>query len=121
MRVLIDCCLSREWVKHLADAGHEAIHWTSVGPSDAPDQSLVSHAAANGMVLLTHDLDFGTILATQGLAEPSVVQIRSQSHLPEDVGEFILRALEQHESELLAGAILTVDLERLRIRALPLK
>lgn len=121
MRILIDCCLSQEWAEVLADAGHEAVHWKAIGAYDALDQEILEYAADEGLVLLTHDLDFGTILATQGRSSPSVIQIRSQSHLHEDIGTYVLPAIEQFEDDLKEGAVLTIDYERTCIRSLPLK
>jgi len=40
-------------------------------------------SAANGFVLLTHDLDFGAILASSGANIPSVIQIRTEDLRPE--------------------------------------
>lgn len=120
MRILIDCCLSREWVKVLQDNGYDAVHWKTIGPYDATDQEILEYAASEVYVVLTHDLDFGTLLATQALPRPSVVQIRSQSHLHEDVGKFVLEALARYSDELDAGAVLTIDYDRSRIRSLPL-
>jgi len=39
-------------------------------------------ARANGHVVFTHDLDFGTTLALTHAAGPSVIQVRGQNVLP---------------------------------------
>lgn len=72
-------------------------------------------------MVLTQDLDFGSILATQGLTKPSVVQIRADSPAPEDVGVLVIHAIRSYAAELLAGAIVTVHTGYARIRVLPLK
>jgi predicted nuclease of predicted toxin-antitoxin system len=70
--------------------------------------------------VLTHDLDFSTILAaTQGLA-PSVVQVRAEDVSPEVIGTKIASALRQMRSELEAGALLSIDDKTMRVRILPL-
>lgn len=120
MRILIDCCLSQNWVPVLNAAGHDSVHWRSVGVADAPDDELFEWAAINGHVVMTHDLDFGAMLATRGAVAPSVLQIRAQSHMHEDVGDMVLAALAQFETELTDGAIVTVDTVRAKVRALPL-
>jgi predicted nuclease of predicted toxin-antitoxin system len=69
---------------------------------------------------LTHDLDFSAIpVATKG-AKPSLVQIRARNITPEAVGNQIVAALRHAAAELEAGALLTVDADRMRIRLLPL-
>ena len=55
--------LSLDWVPVLTDAGIPAVHWTQVGDSSAPDQAIMSWAAANGYAVFSHDLDFSTMLA----------------------------------------------------------
>jgi predicted nuclease of predicted toxin-antitoxin system len=67
MKLLIDMNLSPRWVATLAAAGFETAHWSSLGEPDAADHEIMAFAAANGFVVVTHDLDFGAILAaTQG-------------------------------------------------------
>ena len=61
MRFLIDMSLSPKWVELLTEAGHQATHWTNIGPGNAPDSELLSYAQTNELVILTNDLDFGTV------------------------------------------------------------
>lgn len=70
--------------------------------------------------MLTHDLDFGDILAATGGAAPSVVQIRAADLAVERFGSLVARALDAASDELARGALVTVDAARLRIRLLPL-
>lgn len=121
MLVLVDCCQSENWVPVLNAAGHVAVHWRSLGAPDAPDDELFEWAAANNHIVMTHDLDFGAMPATRGAAAPSVRQIRAESPLLEDVGEMVLKALAQFETDLALGAIVTVDTVRSKVRNLPLK
>ncbi|MFZ4487595.1 MAG: DUF5615 family PIN-like protein [Candidatus Nanopelagicales bacterium] len=43
--------------------GYEAVHWSDVGERNAPDREILEHVHRNGQVILTQDLDFGTLLA----------------------------------------------------------
>ena len=63
MKVLVDMNLSPGWASFLADVGFEAVHWSMVGPGNAPDSVLMQWAAERDYVVLTADLDFGAILA----------------------------------------------------------
>lgn len=121
MMLLVDMNLSPRWVGLLAHGGFHAVHWSSIGPIDATDTEIMSFAAANDYVVLTHNLDFGTILAASRGNKPSVVQIRAEDVRPEVIGQQILRALRQMAAELESGASLTVDPTRTRLRVLPLR
>lgn len=77
-------------------------------------------AAINGYIVLTHDLDFGDILAATQGAKPSVAQIRSENVDPAEIGAHVISALRQLEPELESGALLTIDPTRARVRLLPL-
>jgi predicted nuclease of predicted toxin-antitoxin system len=120
MKLLIDMNLSPKWIVLLKNSGFEALHWSNVGQTNARDSEIMAWAAANGYVVVTHDLDFSAILAvTQGVA-PSVVQIRAEDVSPDVIGTKIARALHQMESELEAGALLSIDDKTMRLRILPL-
>lgn len=113
--------LSPSWVKFLADAGLEAAHWSNHGAKNAPDAEIMLYARTNDYVVLTHDLDFSTILAATHGEKPSVVQIRAEDVSPKAIGKQIIAALKQMESELLEGALLTIEPTRTRLRILPLR
>ncbi len=120
LRVLIDMNLSPEWVPFLVGNGRDAIHWQTVGAQDAPDEELMDWARANDCLVFTHDLDFGTTLALTHASGPSVIQLRGQRVLPEQVGQLILDTLTAHEQLLTDGALIVLDLKKSRVRVLPL-
>lgn len=120
MKILVDMNLSPFWVPFLAAQGYQAVHWSTVGAANAPDRELMAWALANGYLVLTHDLDFGTLLAMTQAEGPSVLQVRTSLPLPEKVGDWVVRALIQFAEALDAGALVTVDSQTLRVRVLPL-
>lgn len=120
MRILIDMNLSPRWVDVLADAGIESIHWSSVGETTASDSFIMAFAKGAGYVVLTHDLDFGSILAATHGDKPSVIQIRSRTLSTAAIGPFVVKTLIQMEAEIESGALLTIEPPRARIRLLPL-
>ena len=120
MKVLIDMNLSPRLVAFFADAGFAALHWSSVGSADASDLQIMAYAKANDFVVLTHDLDFGSILAATNAEKPSVVQIRSDDLKPETLAGPVIAGIQQCEQALAAGALVTIDPARLRLRVLPL-
>ena len=119
MKLLVDMNLSPRWVQVLADAGIKALHWSTLGANNAPDSEIMAYASGNDYVVLTHDLDFGAILAATHGKKPSVVQIRAEDVSPEVIGKRVIIALRQMDSELEEGALLTVDPIRTRLRVLP--
>lgn len=121
MKLLVDMNLSPRWIGVLADADIEAMHWSTLGANDAPDSEIMAYANAHDYVVLTHDLDFGAILAAIHGEKPSVVQIRAEDVSPDVIGKQVIAALRQMASELEEGALLTVDPNRTRLRVLPLQ
>jgi predicted nuclease of predicted toxin-antitoxin system len=120
VQLVVDMNLSVEWVTELTRHGWSVIHWSTVGDPSADDSVVMAWALANGYVVFTHDLDFGTMLALTHARGPSVVQVRGQNILPEDIGPIVIAALRQYDAILAAGALVVVDLKKSRVRVLPL-
>ncbi len=118
--IVVDMNLSVEWVDELAQHGWTAVHWSSVGDPRADDSVIMAWARANGHVVFTHDLDFGTALALTHASGPSVLQVRGQNVLPEHMGPVVIAALRQHDAALAAGALVVVEERKSRVRVLPL-
>lgn len=120
MKLLIDMNLSPRWTGFLAEVGIEAVHWSAIGACNAPDVEIMNYARINNYVVLTHDLDFGAILAATHGEKPSVIQVRSDDVSPDAIGKQVVTALRQMTSELEDGVLLTIDPVRTRLRVLPL-
>jgi predicted nuclease of predicted toxin-antitoxin system len=120
VRLVVDMNLSVEWVEELARQGWAAVHWSTVGDPRADDAVIMAWAQANNHVVFTHDLDFGTALALTHATGPSVLQVRGQSVLPEDIGPVVAAALRQHDAALATGALVVVEVRKSRVRVLPL-
>lgn len=121
MRILVDMNLTPEWCEYLRRAGHDAVHWSTIGPHAAPDSALMRFAADDRRVVFTHDLDFGVAIAMTGASGPSIVQVRTTDPVPTTIGEIVVGALRQFEGELEKGAIVTIDPTKVRARVLPLE
>jgi predicted nuclease of predicted toxin-antitoxin system len=120
MKLLLDMNLSPRWAPLLEAAGLKAVHWSAIGPSNASDVHIMAFAKAENYVVLTYDLDFSAILAATQGDKPSVVQIRAADVSPDVIGPLVIDALRQMETTLDNGALLTIDLQRTRLRLLPL-
>ena len=112
--------LSPDWVPLLQPHGWQAIHWSSVGDPRATDRAIMDWALANGYIVFTHDLDFGTLLALTHATGPSVLQLRGEDILPNHLEGIVIAALAQHSEDLAAGALVVVDLSKNRVRILPI-
>ncbi len=121
MKLLIDMNLSMKWVPVFKQYGWSAVHWRNIGEPGASDSTIMAWARENGYVVFTQDLDFGTLLATTYVQKPSVIQVRVQNALPENLGLWLAGILQQHEAFLESGALLTVTEDRTRVRILPFK
>lgn len=116
---LVDRKLSRRWIPFLRDAGWEATHWSTIGKASAGGSEIMKFAAANDYVVLKNDLDFASALAASHQKKPSVAQIRDQDLSPNVIGKQIIAALRHVQAELEAGALLTNESDRTRLRMLP--
>lgn len=112
--------LSPEWAPLLKLGGFEAVHWSTVGAHDAPDQDIMQWARDNGCAVFTHDLDFGILLAHSKQGGPSVVQVRAQDVAPDHLGPVVMGALRAHRDLLEIGSLLTIDESRSKVRILPI-
>ena len=120
MKLLVDMNLSPSWVTEFQSHGVQSVHWSSLGSPSAADQEILAWCADHGHVLFTHDLDFGAILAASMGRTPSVVQMRADDITPEAMGKRVAQALGQLDEALTAGAIVTIEPARHRVRLLPL-
>ncbi len=120
LKLVIDMNLSPDWVDSLENVGRHSVHWNSIGDPKARDSEIMAWARANGHVVFTHDLDFGTMLAMTHETGPSVLQVRAHDVLPDHLGPLVIAALDQHEADLVAGALVVVDEARSRVRLLPI-
>ncbi|MFM7146760.1 MAG: DUF5615 family PIN-like protein [Actinomycetales bacterium] len=121
MKFLIDMNLSPRWREFLSNAGLSVEHWSRIGAPDADDIQILDRAHQEGWVIITHDLDFGALLALRGLMLPSVIQVRAQATLPSDIGKQILDAISACEAYLRRGALVTVTPADHRVSILPLR
>jgi len=120
MKILVDMNLSPDWVDVLIESGFEAVHWSAVGDPRAGDQVILDWARANSYIVFTHDLDFGTLLASTQAESPSVIQVRTQDVAPAHLSNIVVAALRNYKSQLEEGALIVLDEGKSRARILPL-
>ena len=121
MKILIDMNLSPDWVEVLNRAGHDAVHWSTVGDARAPDTQLLDYARDHAQLLFTHDLDFSVLLASTRQTGPSVLQVRTHNLLPDAIGALVCSILADHAAAFQQGALASVDEASARVRILPIR
>lgn len=120
IKLLLDVNLSVQWIDFLKESGWNCTHWLEVGNCDDSDAEIFDYAITNDFVIFTHDLDFGTILSKQKSSKPSVIQIPTKNTLPDVGGKKFLIAVDKFKNELKVGCILTIDVNRNKVRLLPI-
>jgi predicted nuclease of predicted toxin-antitoxin system len=76
MKFLADMGISPRVMAALRKQGHDAVHLQEQDLGRMPDHQILVKASEEGRILLTHDLDFGELLAASGGSLPSVIIFR---------------------------------------------
>jgi len=121
MRLLADMHISPATVAFLRRLGHDVVRVSEIMPPNATDAAVVEEAARQDRVILTQDLDFTGIIALGRRTHPSILSLRLSSSRIEHINAVLERVLPSVESELAAGAVVSVEDGRVRLRALPLE
>ena len=119
MRFLLDMNLPpavAEWLRH---QGHDAVHLRDLGHAHLPDREIFAHAAGEGRIVVTFDLDFGEIFGLAREAGAGVVLLRLRLARQSDIRERLRVAIAEAGEALQAGAIVLVEDARIRIRQIP--
>lgn len=66
MRFLADMGVSPQTVAFLEGLGHNAVHLHAQGLDRMEDSAILDKAREESRILLTHDLDFGELIAASG-------------------------------------------------------
>jgi predicted nuclease of predicted toxin-antitoxin system len=121
MRFLLDENIPPSLAVLLKKVGHEARHVVEIGYTSTPDFKISAFAAQSGEIILTHDTDFGTILALSGDNKPSVILFRLQATNNLTYINLLEKHLTAFEDNLLEGALVVIDEEKIRVRMLPIR
>lgn len=105
-------CLGRG-LPVLADLGHDVI-WSGLWDKDPGDVAILATANSEQRILVTLDKDFGELAILKGLPHRGIVRL--SGFRAARMAAAIHHVVTTYEDELIAGAIVTVDPERIRIR-----
>ena len=113
MKVVLDSCVWSGARATLIAAGHE-VEWVGDWAADPGDAEILAHAAATGAVLVTIDKDFGELAVVRGLPHAGIIRV--VGFAAGEQGAASLAALGRYGDELRAGALVTVEQARTRVR-----
>lgn len=91
MKFLLDMGLARSTASFLRRHGHDTVHLREQGLQRLDDVEIVRKARAEDRVILTHDLDFGRIIALSQRHLPSVITFRLSDMQPSCVNHYLLQ------------------------------
>ena len=120
IRFLLDMGLAQSTGEFLRSLGHDAVHLRDQGLQRLPDERIVVKAQEEGRIIITHDLDFGRIVALSGGTVPSIVTLRLTNMTPAQVNIALQAVLDNAARSLEDGALVTVTDGGIRIRTLPI-
>jgi predicted nuclease of predicted toxin-antitoxin system len=113
MKLLLDSGISPKARDALILLIHDVI-WMGDQLPDPGDEAILNKAHEEKRILVTLDKDFGELIIRLGLAHSGLIRLvdlRAAQQAP-----YCQLALERYGSELEQGAIVTVTLDRIRIR-----
>ncbi len=113
MRMLLDSCVSGKLLGPMGSAGHD-VAWVGDWERDPGDEEILGRAHEDGRILVTLDKDFGELAVVRGMPHSGIVRLAGLSL--KDHAAVCLEVLELHGAELEAGAIVTAEPGRLRVR-----
>jgi len=119
IRFLLDMGIARSSAAFLRAKGHDVVHLSDEGLERMSDDRIVEKALAEKRVIVTHDLDFGRIVALSGDRVPSIITFRLSDMTPASVNAALVAVL-QNAAALSKGSLATVTDRGVRLRSLPI-
>ncbi len=116
MRVKLDENVTIAARDLLRAAGHDADTVPDEGLTGAVDDRLLTTCIAEGRMLVTFDVGFGDLRAHPPGQHAGIVLLRIRDQQPETTLAVIRRFLDEHDLDVLAGALVVVSDESVRIR-----
>jgi predicted nuclease of predicted toxin-antitoxin system len=113
VKILLDTCVWGGARSDLERAGHDVV-WAGDWSPDPGDEEILARAHAEGRTLITIDKDFGELAVLHGQQHHGIIRLVDLAARAQ--GPTSLQVLERYGVELQAGAIVTAQPGRLRIR-----
>lgn len=116
MRILLDYCVPRRYLRLLRTWGHQAELMSDYIAPDAADPDVIGLAGRLDAVLLTIDLDFANILDYPPSQYGGIVVMRYIAADEANVDHMLKTALDDLTRDDLRGTLIIVTPKRYRIR-----
>ncbi|OGP80036.1 MAG: toxin-antitoxin system, toxin component, PIN family protein [Deltaproteobacteria bacterium RBG_16_49_23] len=113
MKLLLDTCVWGGALKELQNNGHD-VFWAGEWPTDPGDDEILDHAYHENRILVTLDKDFGELAIVRGVPHAGIIRLVNLRARQQ--ADACLRVIGLHGDDLMAGAIITVEPNRMRIR-----
>lgn len=113
MKILLDTCVWGGAKSGLEPAGYDVV-WSGEWETDPGDEEILAIAYRDGRILITLDKDFGELAIVKGTPHCGIVRLVNLSGRQQ--AAVCLRVIELYGNELITGAIVTAELNRVRIR-----
>jgi predicted nuclease of predicted toxin-antitoxin system len=113
MKVLLDTCVWGGTGAALQAAGHDVI-WAGAWTEDPGDEEILARAHGEGRILVTLDKDFGELAILHEQPHSGIVRLVNLAARQQ--ATVCLHVFNLHGADLQAGAIITAERGRLRIR-----
>ena len=120
MKILLDQGLPRGACKLLKASGIDADHVANIGLERAEDAEILEKAKTMSAVVVTLDADFHRLLAMSHDVRPSVIRVRIEGLKSDALAALLVDVVTRCANDLDSGALVSVDLARVRIHKLPL-
>ncbi|MFV1980329.1 MAG: DUF5615 family PIN-like protein [Rhodothermia bacterium] len=119
IRFLLDMGIAQSTGSFLKSRDLDVVHLNEQGLEGLTDDRIVAKAQEEKRTIVTHDLDFGRIVALSGSSVPSIVTLRLSDMTPARVNAALEIVLREASQALARGALVTATDNGIRIRALP--
>jgi predicted nuclease of predicted toxin-antitoxin system len=121
MKLLLDQGLPRTAISYLQHSPIEVSHAADLGLAEAEDARILEFAVRENYTIVTLDADFHTLLAQSSAVMPSVIRIRIEGLKARALADLLKTVLRVCETDLNAGALVSVTSDSIRIRRLPVR
>ena len=117
MNLLLDENIPRSAVKELRALGIKVEHASEIGLKGAIDKEIAAYAKKQDAILITKDLEFGSLLVYPKGSHYGLIVLRVPHHLTAQHNIKILKNfLQDIKTQNLAGKIIVLELGRYRTR-----
>lgn len=120
MKFLADMGISPRSVVYLNGLGHDAVYLHDEGLDRLSDADILAKAQNEGRIVITHDLDFGDLIAASKTHVPSVTILRLRNMSADRVNRYLEIVISNYQERLNTGAIISVTERHIRVRVLPI-